>query len=69
MGASTFPLPANPKPTTTRSRAMSHSIFHTRINEAQSNVIYLFALISRNLTSRQRQKIIKLMNVPIEVLG
>ncbi|SUD70735.1 Uncharacterised protein [Providencia rustigianii] len=36
---------------------MSHSIFHTRINEAQSNVIYLFALISRNLTSRQRQKL------------
>ncbi len=35
---------------------MSHSIFHTRINEAQNNVIVLFALISCNLTSRQRLK-------------
>lgn len=37
---------------------MSHSIFHTRINEAQNSVIVLFVLISRNLTVRQRQKII-----------
>ncbi len=48
---------------------MSHSIFHTRINEAQNNVIVLFALISCNLTSRQRLKIINSINVPIVVLG
>ncbi|EUD10823.1 hypothetical protein HMPREF1563_0236 [Providencia alcalifaciens 205/92] len=48
---------------------MSHSIFQTRINEAKNNVIVLFALISRNLTSRQRLKIINSINVTIGVLG
>ncbi|EOI3591729.1 hypothetical protein ACMSYV_003728 [Proteus mirabilis] len=41
---------------------MSHSIFHTRINEAQNIVIILFALISRNLTMKQRLKIINVVN-------
>ncbi|MEX9225592.1 hypothetical protein AB7W86_20515 [Providencia rettgeri] len=48
---------------------MSHSIFHTRINEAQNHIIVLFALISRNLTPRQREKIIQSINAPVSVLG
>lgn len=47
---------------------MSHSIFHTRIYEAQNNVIVLFALISCNLTSRQRERIIKFTNTFVAVL-